>query len=284
MASVDLDAYFRRIGYGGPVAPTLQVLRALIERHTQSIPFEALDVLAGRPVLLDLDSLSAKLIHRRRGGYCFEQNALFRAVLDSIGFQTTGLLGRVRFRAPREAMRSRSHMVLRVNFPEPVEGQTTWLADVGFGGLTPPSPLASVLDLEQTTTHETMRFIAFGSDMLLQARLNGLWEDVYQVPPDPQLPIDYEVGNWFTATHPASLFRNNVMVTRPGPGERLVLFNRIFSRRPTEGAAEKRVLETADDYRGVLTEVFNLDVTEADIAAILAVLENQGPAPFDPFH
>ncbi|HEY4041866.1 MAG TPA: arylamine N-acetyltransferase, partial [Rhodopila sp.] len=96
------------------------------------------------------------------------------------------------------------------------------------------------------------------------------------------MPIDYEVGNWFTATHPASLFRNNVMVTKPGPGERLVLFNRVFSRRPTGGEADKRMLETADDYRGVLTEVFNLDVTEADIAVILTLLANQGATPFDP--
>jgi N-hydroxyarylamine O-acetyltransferase len=127
MASVDLDAYFRRIGYGGSVAPTLPVLRALIERHTQSIPFESLDVLAGRPVLLDLDSLVDKLIHRRRGGYCFEQNTLFRAVLDSVGFRTTGLIGRVRRNAPREEMRPRTHMMLRVDFPQPEEGHTTWL-------------------------------------------------------------------------------------------------------------------------------------------------------------
>jgi N-hydroxyarylamine O-acetyltransferase len=283
MASVDLDAYFDRIGYGGPVAPTLTVLRSLIERHTQSIPFESLDVLAGRPVKLDLDSLAAKLIHRRRGGYCFEQNTLFRAVLDTIGFRTTGLMGRVRRGFPREAIRPRTHMTLLVDFPQPEEGHATWLADVGFGGLTPPTPLAMVLDLEQATTHEPMRFIAFGSDTLLQAQLNGVWEDIYQIVPGPQAPVDYEVSNWFTATHPASIFRNSVIATRTRHNGRLALFNRVFTRRPTGGVAEKRMLETAGDYRTVLTEAFNLEVTEADIAAILACLKNQAPAPFDPF-
>ena len=71
-----LDAYFERIGYGGPVAPTLAVLQAIAAHHIEAIPFENLDVLLGRPIELTQEGLVAKLLRGRRGGYCFEQNGL----------------------------------------------------------------------------------------------------------------------------------------------------------------------------------------------------------------
>ena len=102
MNAVDLDAYFERIGYGGPWEPTLAVLRELHALHPIAIPFEAIDVLTGDGIDLSPAAVDAKLIHAGRGGYCFEQNSLFGRALRTLGFEVEGLIARSR-RRPRPA-------------------------------------------------------------------------------------------------------------------------------------------------------------------------------------
>ena len=80
-----LDDYLARVGYHGPRAPTLALLSELTAAHTQSIPFENLDVLLGRRIELGIDAVFDKLVRQRRGGYCFEQNGLFLHVLTALG-------------------------------------------------------------------------------------------------------------------------------------------------------------------------------------------------------
>src|SRR5437868_6278305 len=92
--TVDLDAYFARVEYTGERTPTLATLRALHHAHATHIPFENLEVLLGRPILLDLESLQAQLVRAKRGGYCFQQNGLFAAVLEQLGFKVTRLSAR----------------------------------------------------------------------------------------------------------------------------------------------------------------------------------------------
>src|SRR5215471_14344829 len=130
----DLPAYLRRIGYAGDLSPSRKTLDAVHLAHATHIPFENLDILLGRPIRLDLASLQAKLVAGRRGGYCFEQNALFAAVLEQLGFAVTRLAARVRFRTDR--VLARTHMTLRVD----VDG-VPLLADVGFGGEGPMRPV-----------------------------------------------------------------------------------------------------------------------------------------------
>jgi N-hydroxyarylamine O-acetyltransferase len=136
--ALDLPAYLDRIGVSraDSRAPTLDTLRALHLGHSTTIPFENLDVLLGRPIRLDLASLQAKLVEARRGGYCFEHNVLFAAVLEALGFPVTRLAARV-YMGPPSPARPRTHMLLRVEV-----GAEPWLADVGFGrdGLLEPVP------------------------------------------------------------------------------------------------------------------------------------------------
>src|SRR6266545_3908407 len=122
----DLAAYCTRIGYDGALAPTRVVLEALHLAHATSIPFENLDVVLGRPIRLDLASLQAKVVAGGRGGYCFEHNTLFAAVLETVGFRVTRLAARVRLGA--STIRPRTHMLLAVE-----TGGETAIADVGFG-------------------------------------------------------------------------------------------------------------------------------------------------------
>jgi N-hydroxyarylamine O-acetyltransferase len=131
------SSYLRRIEFEGDLRADLATLDALHLAHATHIPFENLDVLLRRPIRLDLDSLHAKLVGGRRGGYCFEHNLLFAAALEKIGFAVTRLAGRVRYGST--VPRPRTHTLLSVE----VDG-TRWLADVGFGaeGLLLPVPMA----------------------------------------------------------------------------------------------------------------------------------------------
>ena len=131
---LDLDAYLARTGYTGGLDPTVETLRGLHHAHTAAIPFENLDVALEREVRLDLDSVQRKLVTERRGGYCYEQNSLFAAVLERLGFVFTAHGARVRTAGP--TMRPITHVLLRVV----VDGEQ-WLADTRFGGMGPLEPV-----------------------------------------------------------------------------------------------------------------------------------------------
>ncbi len=252
---IDLDAYFARIGYTGPRTPTPTTLAALHALHPAAIPFENLDPLLGRPVLLDLAALQAKLVGSRRGGYCFEHNTLLKAALEALGVTVTGLAARVVWRAPPDRPHSpRTHMVLKVEFDD-----GTWLADVGFGGHLVAAPLRLVPDIEQTTPSGVLRLVQTDTGTTLQARLGAAWEDLYCFTSEAQVPIDYEVANWFTSTHPASLFRNNLLMERLTPQVRVSLFNTRLTRRHADGRVEEEILITPDELAFVLAADFDLD-------------------------
>ena len=252
---IDLAAYGARIGYAGPLTPTLATLRALQALHAAAIPFEAIDVLLDRGVDLAPAAVDAKLIAARRGGYCFEQNGLFRRVLTAIGFEVESLVARVRWMLPPGAPpTARSHMVLRVT----IDGQP-WLVDVGFGSCVPTSPLRMDRSELQPTAHESYRFRPSGDALLLQAQLEDSWADVYEIAREPQLDIDYEVANWFTATHPNSHFRHRLIVARTMPEARYVLLENRLTIRTPDGRAERRFLD-ADAIDRALGETFGLTV------------------------
>lgn len=273
---LDLAAYLTRIGYSGARDVSLSTLRALVARHSAAIAFENIDPVAGRAPALDLGALQRKLVQSRRGGYCFEQNALFLAALRALGFHAVGLMARVRRGVPASMVTPRGHMLLRVDLPE---GQ--FLADVGFGGLTPTAPLALHHAAVQKTKHEAFRLLRQGEEWLLQAGIGDGWDDVYRFTLQEECPADYEQANWFTATRPGAMFALNAIVTLPAPGVRRTLFNWHFTERRLDGSRERRVLRTRDEYSDVLSRVFGLTVSEQDLDAVMAVVARHDPdAPY----
>jgi hypothetical protein len=123
------ERYLTRIGIGGTVGPDFATLAAIHVAHIDAIPFENFDPLLRRPVKLDLASVQAKLVDGRRGGYCFEQNVLLKAALEAIGFNVTGLAGRVRWMSPPNSpLGPKTHVLLKVDLPD-----GAYVADVGFG-------------------------------------------------------------------------------------------------------------------------------------------------------
>lgn len=267
----DLEAWLNRIGYDGAREPGPATLAGLIAAQSGTIPFENIDVLLGQPPKLDLDSLQRKLVTGGRGGYCFELNGLLSAGLRAFGFSVTDLVGRVIRGLPDDADTPASHRALRVDLPE-----GAFLADCGFGNLTPTAPLLMRPGLEQTTPHDTMRLMQFRDELLLQVRLNGDWQNVYRLSLRPTPGTDYEVGNWFTATHPDSPFVSNIVVARPGPGGvRHTLFNGRVTTRAPDGT-HRRMLETPNDWAEAMADTFGVRLNQDSLGRVLAALEQKG--------
>ena len=171
---LDLDAYLRRIGYAGPREPTSAVLTAICAAHPAAISFENIDPLLGRPPSLALDDLQAKLVAQRRGGYCYEQNALLRAALAMLGMQVTALAARVVWMQPAgAALRARSHMLLAVELPDLAAG--TFIADAGFGGHLLGAPLRLQPGISQLTPTGCERITRDGDEYAVEAELAQGW-------------------------------------------------------------------------------------------------------------
>ena len=254
MTSADLDAYFARIGYGGPTRVSLDTLNDLMSAHAGDVPFENLDVLLGRGIDLSEEAIQQKLVASRRGGYCFEQNGLFLLVLQALGFDVTPLSARVRLRHPRDFTPARTHLFLRVV----VEG-APWVADVGVGGLSLTSAIRFDVMGEQPTRHEPRQIVFEAGRFFHQARLGDEWHDVLEFTGEVMPPIDRELANWFTSAHPQSHFRSRLVAARALPdGGRLTLLNREFTRRDRSGAADTRVLQTPSELLNVLDTGFGL--------------------------
>jgi N-hydroxyarylamine O-acetyltransferase len=205
----DLAAYFARIGYAGPTAPTVATLDALALAHVSAIPFENLDVLLGRGVDLDPAAVEAKLIGARRGGYCFEQNSLLLHVLAALGFAVRPLSARVRIDRARDFTPARTHVFVRVDTDD-----GPYLCDVGIGAWSLTSSLRLTLDVEQATAHEPRRLVADGrwdglerrgteARLFHQIKLGEAWRDVCEFTLEEMPEIDRIVGNWYTSQHPA---------------------------------------------------------------------------------
>jgi N-hydroxyarylamine O-acetyltransferase len=251
---LDLDAYLARIGsspsHGRP--GLAEVHRA----HVTAIPFENLDPRRGVPVSLELDDLEAKLVRRRRGGYCFEQNVLLKAALEALGARVDMLLARVRLGRPAASPRPRTHLVLRVR----ADGRD-WHADVGFGRgtLLEPIPFGPGGPYEQSGWR--FRVVEDGPELVLQTVQNGGWVDVYGFVPEPVPMIDVELSNWFTATHPRSPFVTGLIVASQRPnGTRLTLsdWEKLSLTEETPAGASVRPVEP-NEVDELIASRFGLD-------------------------
>jgi N-hydroxyarylamine O-acetyltransferase len=214
----DLDAYLIRVGLSPQAErPTLAELHAA---HCTSIPFEALDPRRGVPNSLDDADLQRKLVHERRGGYCFEQNLLLKAALEALGHQDVELyLARVLLGGASAPVRPRSHLLLKVR----ADG-IDWHVDVGFGGGTLLEPLPWGPGGEHEQAGWRHRVVEAGPEYVLQTIEEGEWSDLYSFLPHPVPRVDVETINWWTSTHPSSAFVAGLIVSRQWrDGRRLVL-------------------------------------------------------------
>lgn len=255
---LDLPAYLTRIGDHGDLEPTAATLRRLHRAHATAIPFENLEVALGGIPLLDLDGLQDKLVRRRRGGYCYEHNLLFGAVLERLGFAVTRLAART---GSPEQLRPRSHMTLLVH--DAAGG--SWLADVGFGAalLDPVRFAAGAICRQDEWTFRLDR--GPGELWRLGSLHAGAWSDLYSFGLDAQHHVDYVVTNHFTATHPSSPFTGQAVAMRTEHDHRLTLRGRELTTSFPDGTDEHRRLSD-DEVVRVLTDTFQIDLDSIDVA------------------
>lgn len=250
---MDLDAYFDRIGFTGEARPDLATLKALHRAHLLAIPYENLDVQLGVAVTTSPEAAFEKIVTRRRGGWCYEMNGLFGAVLEAIGFKVTRLAGGVGREAGGDE-RVGNHLVLLVDLGEP------WIADVGFGdGALEPFALCDGA------------FSQDGYDFRLE-RLDDRWWRLHNhplggapnfdftlAPADPALLV--ERCHWLQ-TSPDSVFVQNAVAQRWREGELLQLRGRTLARiRGKEKSGE--LIGSPEAYVEVLAREFGLLLPEA---------------------
>jgi len=249
-SALDLDAYLDRIGLKEPIQPDLAGLQRLHLAHATRIPFENIDALLKRPIRLDLESLQQKLVNQRRGGYCFEQNLLFAAALERLGFSVTRLGARVRYRTTR--ILPRTHMLLNVDI-----GEEPWLADVGFGGggLLHPVPIVEAKASRQFAW--TYRTVREGESWVLQSQSGGDWNDLYVFTMEPQHLVDYEMANYYVSTFPESRFVQTLTVQLPLPDERLIIRNHELVTERPEGI-QTLPISGDDELLDILEDTFHL--------------------------
>jgi N-hydroxyarylamine O-acetyltransferase len=253
-ATMDLEAYFARIGYVGTPRPDLATLTTLHRAHLQTIPYENFDVRLERPAGIEVDPAFDKLVTRRRGGWCYEMNGVLGAALDEIGFSVTRLAGAV-MRSVRGDEVVGNHLVLKVD----IDG-VAYLADVGLGdGVLEPIPLV-----------EGPHRVA-GFDFRLE-RLDAEWWRLHNhemggardfdftlAPADPRRLS--QMCQWLR-TSPESMFTQATLAYRHTPQGWVVLLGRVL-RRIQPGVREDSLVESAADLVATLDREFGLDLPEA---------------------
>lgn len=261
---LDLDAYLQRIGYDADLNADGRTLSGLHRAHMAAIPFENLDVVLGRGVAVDLDSVQRKLVDARRGGYCYEHGLLFGAVLERVGFTVDRLLARIG--DDTERPRPRTHMALHVHRDE-----EQWLADVGFGGgLREPLVWGDTRPHRQGGWTYRMTPTPTGS-WHLGERLGSQWAVLYSLGPEPQHAADVVMANHFTSTYPDSPFVGQPVVMRNDDDLRRRLRGRELSLVRPDGSTEQRRL-TDTELTVFLRDDMGLPLTDTELASILGVL------------
>jgi N-hydroxyarylamine O-acetyltransferase len=261
--AMDFATYLQRIALEERPEANLAGLFALHRAHQLAIPFENIDVRLGRGVDLDPAAVFDKLVTRRRGGYCFEQNGLFGEVLNAAGFRVKPLLGRVWLSAPGEATPPRTHLINLVQIED-----EEWIVDVGFGAsYTPPMLLRSGYETEGSdgAFHRLRPDANFG--WMLEFRRGGDYKQAYSFTTDAVAPVDIEQCNHWTATWPQSRFVQNLVVGICLPNGLASLFNRSYSRSTGLERVESEI--TSNPMLQMrLSLIFGIDLNIDDVAGL----------------
>lgn len=254
----DLDLYLKRIGFTGEVAANSATVKALMQQQLRTVPFENLDVQAGKIVSLVPEEIVSKIIGAdgtgRRGGYCYEVNALFAMALTALGIDYQFVFCRPMFYPMR---RPKTHMALIVN----VE-QEQWLCDLGFGSYGLRAPIAlSQVNIPQTQDFDCFRLLApVAGDYVLQAKLDEQWVSQFGFDLYPADWIDFMPANYLNSTHPDTIFVQKYLVIQQHASGRTMLVGHEL-KQWQQGAVTVTPVEPAQ-LASILKQQFNLDLSD----------------------
>ena len=238
-SNFNLHSYLARIGFDGDPSPDFETLKRLMRCQLFSVPFENLDVQAGKVPSLAPEAIYAKIIGRRRGGYCYEVNGIFAMALEALGISYRFVAARPMTYAVR---RPKTHVAIIAS----IDG-AEWLCDLGFGGYGIREPInLRWLDRELTQDYDTfMLTMASERDYLLQSFIDGEWKKLYEFNLCPQEWVDFEPANWLNATHPESIFVQGLIVVLQHPTGKSILSGERF-RYVSEGRVEEKIVSKED--------------------------------------
>ncbi len=245
----DLPRYLDRIAYRGDARADLASVRGIMRQHLYSVPFENLDVRAGKVISLVPEDIVEKIVHRRRGGYCYEVNGLFAMALAALGVD-------YRFVGCRpmtyHARRPRTHMAILAK----LDGED-WLCDVGFGSYGLRAPIRFAGRGEVVQDGDVFELLPDGAhEYVLRARVDGAWANQYSFDLGHHEWVDFLPANWLNSTHPDTLFTKHRVVMRQTPEGRVILFdNRL--KTIAHGTTTTRHV-TEDELPALLAETFGL--------------------------
>ncbi len=254
---MNTKAYLKRIGYRGPIRPSAEALCELHRKHLVSVPFENLDIHLGRPIILSEIAFYDKIIKNHRGGFCYELNGSFAALLRKLGFNVSMLSARVARKAG-DFSPDFDHMTLLVQLKEP------WLADVGFGdSFTGPKRLD--ISGPQTEKGKDYRFTPKDGLTLLsrRGRENCPWKPQYLFSLRPRKLEDFVPRCRWQQISPRSHFRKGRLCTRLTSNGRLTLTDTKFIL--TRGSKKvARALRSPAEFDALLRRHFGIDLNSRD--------------------
>jgi N-hydroxyarylamine O-acetyltransferase len=248
-AKMDVKAYFDRIGYRGSADPTPETLCALQRAHMLAVPFENLDIPLKRPIVLDEERLFDKIVSRRRGGFCYELNSLFSALLREMGFNVQRLSARVA-NAEGGVGKEFDHMTLLVQDKE------RWVADVGFGDSF-IEPLHLDERREQVQGAGRYRIVEDQEHLNYLRREETGWILQYTFRLTPYTLADFGDACFWTQTSPLSSFTQRRICSLATPNGRITLSDSrlIIS---TNGSRQERQVASEAEYHDILRERFQI--------------------------
>ena len=247
---LNVASYFARIGCTGPTTPTEDILRAIHRQHLLTVPFENLDIARATKIVCEEDTFLRKIVDHRRGGFCYEMNGAFAALLRGLGFEVTLLSARV----PREDGTETpefDHLTLRVDLDQP------WLADVGFGDCF-LEPLRLQPGPVQLQDGQKFRIREEGDSCYVErAQPDGSWKGEYTFSLIPRRLDEFAPMCHYHQTSPESPFTRKRVCSRATPDGRITLADRklIITRR---GNREEKVLESEEEWQAVLQKYFQI--------------------------
>jgi N-hydroxyarylamine O-acetyltransferase len=251
---LNIKAYVERINYHGSLAPTADTLRELQLSHLLTVPFENLSIHAKEPIVLEDEALFTKIVENRRGGFCYEANGLFAALLRALGFEVAMLSAEVANTAG-EFGPDFDHMTLLVSLDQ------RWLVDVGFGDSF-LEPLLLDERGEQLQGHRAYRIEADGTQFtMLQREAGEDWQAQYRFTLQPHTFADYAEMCRYHQTSPQSHFTKARLCSRATAAGRITLSGMRFITTSKNGAQQSRqeqTLTTDADYTAILRDQFGI--------------------------
>jgi N-hydroxyarylamine O-acetyltransferase len=251
---LNIKAYLERINYRGSLAPTADTLRDLQVAHLLAVPFENLSIHANQAIILDDEALFTKIVENRRGGFCYEANGLFAALLRALGFKVEMLSAGVA-REDGGFGPDFDHMTLLVSLDRP------WLADVGFGdSFLEPLLLDEPRDQVQGT--RAYRIQPDGDRLIMMQRNDGEdWKAQYQFSLQPHRYADFAEMCHYHQTCPQSHFTKSRVCSRATPEGRITLSDMRLIVTSGNGERQERTLTSEEEYAEILRDEFGIVMT-----------------------